>query len=126
MPAEMLTRNGRVESAAPAETASEDERLRDWARQHVERVRRLKLHVLAFVLGMAVLIPLWVFVEWESNGAFERWSSNGNPGDWDPWIVYVAVAWGLFVGFVALRTYFDRPTTEADIDREIERLRARR
>ncbi len=124
VPAEMLTRDGRdARSARPAAAAAEEERLREWARLHVERVHRLKLHVAAFVLGMVVLAPVWVFVEWESNGAFERLSDGGKPGDWDPWILYVALVWGTIVAFAALRTSFDRPTTEAEIDHELRRLR---
>jgi hypothetical protein len=51
----------------------------------------------------------------------QRWSDNSQPGDWEPWILHAAFIWGLFVAFVALRTYFDRPTTEAQIDREVRR-----
>jgi hypothetical protein len=127
VPAEMLTKDGRMVTVPiPTTPAPEDETLRRWARQHVERVHRLKLHIAAFVLGMIVLTPVWALVEWQSNGAFERWSANGNPGDWEPWILYVGLVWGLVVAIVALRTYFDRPTTEAEIERTIERQRERR
>ena len=95
------------------------------ARRHVERVRRVKLHVAVYLLGMAVLTPLWALVEWQDNGGFERWSNNSNPGDWEPWILYVALIWALVVGIGALKTYFDRPATEAEIDREIRRLSPR-
>ncbi len=129
MPTEMLVPNERktkpvlTVSAPEAVSVPEDEYLRRWARQHVERVHRLKLHIAAFALGMIVLTPTWVIVEWQSNGGLERWSANGNPGDWEPWILYVGLVWGLIVAIVALRTYFDRPTTEAEIDRELERLK---
>lgn len=121
MPAELLTRNERTASP-PIPTPAPDDELRKWARQHVERVHRLKLHVGAFVLGVVVLTPVWLLVEWQDNGAFKHWSSNGNPGDWEPWILYVALIWGLVVGIDALKTYFDRPTTEAEVDREVRRL----
>jgi hypothetical protein len=75
------------------------------------RVQRLKFHVAAWVFGMAVLTPLWVLIEWQDNGGFERWSDNSRPGDWDPWILSVGGIWalailGLFVG----RRVFERPT----------------
>ena len=73
---------------------------------------------------MIVLTPIWVLAEWQSNGGFERWSDNSQPGDWEPWILYVAVAWGLFVGIAALKTYCDRPTTEAEVEREIRHLKS--
>ena len=125
MPAELFTKNGRTASRPPSASPPEAE-LRKWARRHVEQVRRAKLHFAAFVLGMAVLTPIWALVEWQDHGAFERWSNNGSPGDWEPWILYVALIWGLVVGIIALKAYFDRPTTEAEIDREVRRLTARR
>lgn len=126
MPAEILTENGRS-TAPPVPTSTEADPLRDWARKHVERVRRLKLHVAEFVLGMIVLTPIWALVEWNDNGGFKRFdfSDDGTPGDWEPWILYVALIWGLFVGIDAIRTYFDRPTTELEVDREVERLTSR-
>jgi len=126
VPAEMFTKNERAASQpTPTADVAEDE-LRRWARMHLEHVRRVKLHVAAFVLGMAVLTPIWALVEWQDNGAFERFSDEGNPGDWEPWILYIALVWGLVVGIAALKAYFDRPTTEAEIDREVERLTLRR
>lgn len=127
MPAELLTKNGGTASPPiPASTARDDE-LREWARKHVERVRRVKLHVAAFVLGMVVLTPLWMLVEWQDNGGFERFdfSDDGTPGDWEPWILYVALIWGLVVAIMALKAYFDRPATQGEIERELERLRSR-
>ena len=123
MPVEMLTKNERP-SAPPAETR--DEELRYWARRHVERVRRLKLHLAAFVLGMAVLTPAWALVEWQDHGGFQSWGDEGGPGEWEPWILYVGLIWALVVGVMALKTYFDRPATEAEIDREVRRLSTRR
>ena len=55
---------------------------------HVERVRKLKLHVAMFAVGMLVLMPVWALIEGQDNGGFERWSNNSQPGDWEPWILY--------------------------------------
>jgi hypothetical protein len=127
VPAELLTKNER--SALPPIPTStlHDDELRDWARKHVERVRHLKLHVAAFVLGIVVLTPIWALVEWQDNGGFERFdfTDDGTRGDWEPWILYVALIWGLVVAIMALKAYFDRPTTEAEIDREVRRLQSR-
>jgi hypothetical protein len=101
-----------------AMTAAE---LRRFARKRLERVRRLKFHVAAWVLGMLVLTPLWALIEWQDNGGFERWSNNSRPGDWEPWILYVGGVWALVVATLALHAYLERPATE--IDRELERLR---
>jgi hypothetical protein len=126
VPTETLSKNGRrTPEPTRARTMPVDED-REWARKHVERAHRLKLNVAAFVLGLIVLTPLWVLVEWQSNGAFERWSNNGNPGDWDPWILYVALIWGGILALSALKVHFDRPASDAEIDREVDRLRSGR
>ena len=56
----------------------EDE-LRHWARRHVERVRHLKKSIAYYALGMLVLTPIWALVQWQDNGAFERFSTHSNP-----------------------------------------------
>lgn len=119
MPVETLTKNGQAPST---QVPTRDEELRYWARRHVERVRRVKLHLGAFALGMAVLTPVWALVEWQDHGGFQRWGNNSGPGEWEPWILYVGLIWGLVVGIMALKAYFDRPATEAEIDRELRRL----
>jgi hypothetical protein len=117
----MLDRN-----AVPAITSESDSELRDWARKHVERVHKLKRDVAIFLLGMATLTGVWAVVEWQDNGALQRLSDNGNAGDWNPWILYVALVWGFFVLLDALKVYFDRPATQTEIDRAVERIRSRR
>jgi hypothetical protein len=127
VPTEMLTKDERSVSQPDPPTSDAETELREWARKHVERVHRLKLHVATFVVGMLVLTPIWALTQWQTSGGFERWSTDhSQPGDWEPWILYVALVWGLVVGIVALRTYFDRPTTEGEIDREVRRLRSGR
>jgi hypothetical protein len=125
VPAEMLKTNERTASPPVPATNGPDDELRAWARKHVERVHRLKRDIAVFVLGMVVLTSIWVLVEWQDNGAFERFSGGNNPGDWEPWILYVALIWGFFLALDVLKTYFDRPTTEAEVEAQIERLRPR-
>ena len=126
MPTEMLSER---ESAAPppsVATHEPDSELRQWARSHVERVHKLKRDIAVFLLGMATLTGIWALVEWQDNGPFERLSDNGNPGDWEPWILYVALVWGFFLVLDALKVHFDRPTTQAELDRAVERIRSPR
>ena len=65
-----------------------------------------RFHAASWTLGMAVLTPLWALIEWQDNGAFERWSDNSRPGDWDPWILSVGVIWALSA--LALLAYRSR------------------
>jgi hypothetical protein len=101
--------------------------LHDWARQHVKRVRKLKLNVGAYVIGMAVLTAIWVMTQWADNGAFERldFSPEGAPGAWEPWIIYPGLIWGFFLGLDALKVLFDRPTTEDEVERQVRRVQSR-
>jgi hypothetical protein len=126
MPTELLTEREPTTPETTFGPRAADGELREWARTHVERVRKLKRDIAIFVVGMATLTGIWAIVEWQSSGALERLSDNGNPGDWDPWILYVALVWGFLLALDALRVYFDRPTTESEIDRTVERLRTGR
>jgi sterol desaturase/sphingolipid hydroxylase (fatty acid hydroxylase superfamily) len=99
-----------------------DVKVRRLARARLERIHRVKFHVAAWVLGMLVLTPLWALIEWQDNGGFERWSDNSRPGDWDPWILTVGGIWALVVVILAARVAGERRTTEADIDRELQRI----
>lgn len=126
MPTEMLSKHEPATAALTPTAPAPDAELREWARKHIERVHKLKRDVAIFLLGLATLTGVWALVEWQDNGAFERLSDNGNPGDWEPWILYVALVWGFFVLLDVLKVYFDRPTTEEEIARTVERLRSRR
>ncbi len=126
MPTGMLERKAVPETQPSLVAPEPDSELRAWARKHVERVHKLKREVAIFLLGMTALTGIWVLVEWQDNGPFERLSDNGNPGDWEPWVLYVALVWGFFVLLDAVKVYFDRPTTQTEIDRAVERIRSSR
>ena len=127
MPADTLTTNGRTTTTPATSVPPSDEELRALARAHVGRVRRLQKHIAYYLLGMAMLTPIWALVEWQDNGGFERFAfGDTSTGSWEPWIAYVAIIWGFVVAIDAVKTYFDRPTAEARIEREFDRLRGRR
>lgn len=123
MPTETLTKNEPAVSSLPRQEP-EDE-LRERVHRRVERVRKAKESVALFVVGMAALVPIWLAVEWQSAGGFERWSDGDRPGDWDPWILWFAVPWFLWVVSVVLRAYFERDKEE-EIERELARLQSHR
>ena len=131
MATEMLTRNERVALEEPrVDATSRDDELRRIAIRHLEHVRKFKLYLTGYLLSLLVLTPIWVVTQYEDNDGtwLKHLSSRSRyPGDWDPWIIWVALIGAFVVTIAALRAYyFDRrETTEADIDREVERLKTR-
>ncbi|HEY4620683.1 MAG TPA: hypothetical protein VIG93_03215 [Gaiellaceae bacterium] len=130
MPTETVTTNERVASeAVPGIVRSrDDETLRKLALRHLEHVRKFKLYLSVYVLSMLVLTPVWIVTQYETaDGWLKHLSSRSRyPGDWDPWIIWVALIGAFLVAIAGFRAYFDRPTTEADVEREVERLKSTR
>ena len=129
VPTETLTTNERIpsEQLPPAVTPSVDEELRKAAIRRLEQIRTFKLYVTAYVLSLLVLTPVWMVTQYEeADGWLEHLSTRSRyPGDWDPWIIWVALIGGAIVVFAGLRAYYlDRPPTEADVDREVERIKS--
>jgi hypothetical protein len=124
---ERLARTLRPERKAVAMANAKREEtpaLRDWAREQIESGRRLRLRVAVFALGVVVLTPVWATSQYLASGGWpERLSANGNPGDWSPWIIWVALAWSFYVAASALVIHFRQPPVgESEIDRELARL----
>ena len=76
------------------------------------RVRRLRFHVAAWVLGMVMITPLNALIEWQDNGGFERLSRNGQPGSWDPWVLYIGGSWAFAIAALALIAYVGGPKSQ--------------
>ncbi len=75
---------------------------RDWARQRVQRKRKLRDDVVAYVAVNVFLTGIWVFT-----GAGYFW-----PG-------WVLAGWGVMLLLDTWNVYHQRPITDADIDREM-------
>jgi hypothetical protein len=58
---------------------------------------------------MVVLTPIWALIEWQDNGGFERFSSNGEPGSWELWILPIGGIWAFVIAATGLWTYLRRP-----------------
>ena len=125
MATEPVTRslNGTATLPAP-----DDERaLRELAVKQVERVRSFKLHVIAFLFGTLVLGTVWVLTEYFDERTWpDRFAdSNDVAGTWSPGFFWAVGIWALVLGIDAFRTYAHRPPSEAEIQKEIDRLKGR-
>ena len=116
-----------------------DDRLRALAIERIHRVRRFKLHLVAFALGMPLLGALWLLTEYYEERTWpSRFASDPDvAGTWDPWLFFVAGIWLIVLVIHALRAYLGppvgplgryirRPIPELEVDREVERLKSRR
>lgn len=129
MPVETPT-NERVAPERLPELApsSDDDPLRTLAQRHLEHVRKFRLYLFVYGLSMLVLTPTWIITQYESSpGWLQHLSSRSSyPGDWDPWLIWVALVGAVLVAIAGYRVYADRTDNPAELEREIERLKSRR
>jgi hypothetical protein len=126
------------EGAQPVPVAGDDEStLRALAIKQAERVRGFKAHAAAYVLGVLVLGVIWVLTEYfEEHTWPDRFADAPDvAGTWSPWYFWAVGIWALVLAIHAFRTFAlgpfargpfaHRPPTEAEIQRELGRLRRR-
>jgi hypothetical protein len=141
VPAEVPTRNEQRTRDPVREIveSEENDSLRVLAIERIHRIRRFKLHLVAFVLGIPLLGGLWVLTEYYEEHTWpSRFASDPDvAGTWDPWLFFVAGIWLIILVVHALRTYLGppvgpigryirRPVPQAEMDREVARLKSRR
>ena len=130
MPEKTVAENGRVTSGTANEVvrSREEKALRKLAVEHLDNIRRFKRYLVIYLLGMLVLTPIWVITQYEqADGWLQHLSSRSRyAGDWDPWLIWVGLVGAFLVALAGYRAYFDQPETEAEIEREVERLKSAR
>lgn len=106
--------------------SSEDE-LRAQAVKQVERVRAFKLHLAASFLGMLLLAVIWAISEYHNAGGWPSdgfSQSSGVSHVWNDWIIWPLIAWVFIMAVRAYAVFVHRPASEADIQREMSRIRS--
>ncbi|HEX6662877.1 MAG TPA: 2TM domain-containing protein [Gaiellaceae bacterium] len=141
MPTEAFTKNGRVTpKLVPVIGKPEGESDREaLAIERIHRLRRFKLHLVVFALGLPTLGAVWVLTEYYEEHTWpSRFASAPDvAGTWDPWFFFVAGIWFIILAVHALRTYFGpeigpigryirRPVSQSELDREVARQQSRR
>jgi hypothetical protein len=99
------TQPGRT-SAEPTPEPSTQVDERSWARKRVEKKHKFRGDVVAYVVVNAFLIGIWAF--------------NGQGYFWPGWVL---AGWGVGLLLDAWNLFFRRPINDADVDRELHRLR---
>lgn len=79
---------------------------REWARKRIERKRKLRGDLVAYVVVNSFLVVAWAIT---GGGYF-----------WPGWVLGV---WGVLLLLDLLSFYYRKPLTEADIDRELGKRR---
>jgi len=100
---------------------------RDAAVASLQAKRKFRANVLKAVVLVPVLVAIWAITEYNNAGGWPTGFATGRRDrDWDPWIVYPLVAIGAYLGVSGWLAYRRRPITEAEVDREMERLAGHR
>lgn len=115
--------------ATPADSggnvpATSEELARQEAVKQIERRRRFWIRAAMSTLLMVILVFIWAIAEYHNAGGWPAKGfsqSSGIPNVWNFWIIYPAIAWVVFLAADALIVFRNKPISEADIKREIER-----
>lgn len=89
--------------------AGSDDALRELAVKNLRKRRDFKSHVFMYVLVNVILVAIWALT---GAGYF--------------WPIFPILGWGIGLAANAWDVYFRRDITDADIEREVERLRSGR
>ena len=104
---------------------NDDRQLRALAFERLKRRRNFRIHLAGHLLGSLFLTLVWAVTEYNNAGGWPTGFRTGRQNhDWDPWIIYPLIAGTLALAVHAWNAFGRGPTTEAEIRREIERLRA--
>ncbi|MGA8724252.1 MAG: 2TM domain-containing protein [Acidimicrobiales bacterium] len=112
----------------PSSQSDGEEQLRQQAIRRIGQRRHFHVELVVSGVAMFLLVLVWAASEYHDAGGWPTGGfsqSSGIPNVWNLWIVYPLVAWVLIMGARAWRVYRNRPISEGEIEREIERMRGR-
>ena len=104
--------------------ATSEELVRQEAVKQIERRRRFWIRAAMSTLLMVILVFIWAIAEYHNAGGWPTKGfsqSSGIPNVWNFWIIYPAIAWVVFLAANALIVFRNKPISEGDVKREIER-----
>jgi 2TM domain len=97
--------------------------LRKVARDRIRRRRNFVTHLVAHIVATVFLTLVWATTEYHNAGGWPTGFRTGRMNhDWDPWIIYPVLAGTLALALHAWIAFGRQPVTEADVNRELERM----
>ena len=94
-------------------------------RSNRSRLRRhFRIEVVAAVIGMIILVIIWALSEYHNAGGWPTHGfsqSSGIHDVWNFWIIYPIGGLALILAARAWRIHGNKPISESEIKREIER-----
>jgi len=126
MPTEQITNNRPlvIDSSAPMPT-ERDQSVRDLAIKQLERKRHFLTRAVIGGALIVMLVVIWAVSEYHNAGG---WPSDGFsqsssiPHVWNIWIIYPVLSISLILAVDGWFTYFRKPISEREIQREIDRI----
>jgi len=115
--------------SGPNAPATGEQLARQEAIKQIERKRRFWVRAAIGTLGLVVLVIIWAMTEYHNAGGWPTQGfsdSSSIPNVWNDWIIYPAIAWALFLAADALLVFRNRPISETEIKREIDRQAGQR
>jgi 2TM domain-containing protein len=94
--------------------------------RQIERRRRFYRHAIAYAGASVLLIVIWAASEYHNAGGWPTdgfSQSSGISHVWNSWIIYPILGLGLLLGIDAWKTFGEKPISESDIRREIDRMK---
>ena len=110
--------------SGPNAPAAGDQLARQQAIKQIERRRRFWTFAAMSTLLMVILVVIWAMTEYHNAGGWPTQGfsdSSSIPNVWNDWIIYPAIAWVLFLAASALLVFRNKPISETEIKREIDR-----
>ena len=111
---------------SPDVPADGDRLARQQAIRQIERRRRFWITMTWSGIGMLILAAIWAASEYHNAGGWpiHGFSQSSSIYEvWNLWIIYPLGAWLLIVAAHAWAVFGNKPISEGDIKREIERQR---
>jgi hypothetical protein len=101
-----------------------EEEARQQAIKQIGRRRLFGIQAVSTAVVMVILVVIWALSEYHNAGGWPTHGfsqSSGIHDVWNFWIIYPVIGLGLLLGVRAWSVYGNKPLSEQEIKREIER-----